>query len=119
MTIKEFYENIGGSYQEAIGRMINDTLIYRLLNKFADTQNIDNILIAYKNQNKKELFELTHALKGVSSNLCITNVSKVVSVICDACRNQDDDKLDNLDNEIKELEINFKKVIDLIKQISL
>ena len=34
MTIEEFYASIGGSYEEARNRLMNDTLIKRFLEKF-------------------------------------------------------------------------------------
>lgn len=37
MDIKKFYEEIGGNYEEALSRLMNDSLIERFVLKFKKT----------------------------------------------------------------------------------
>ena len=117
MEIKDFFAQIGGDYEEALMRLMNDALITRMLKKFAATYDIKGIVDAYNNKRTKEVFEKVHSLKGVSGNLSLSNIYKITEIICDKTRNLSDEDYVLLDEEIKKLENEFNKTVLLINQI--
>ena len=46
MTIEECYAALGGNYQQALGRLMNDALIKRFVLKFPSDKSYDNMVAA-------------------------------------------------------------------------
>lgn len=114
MTVKEFYDAIGGDYSEAKNRLINDAFISRMLAKFAENNTFDEILKSYKNRDFQTLFSSVHAFKGVVGNLALTSLYKISEVITEKTRNVKEVKEDNglnLDEEIEELNNRYQAFI--------
>jgi HPt (histidine-containing phosphotransfer) domain-containing protein len=108
MDVKKFYEEIGGSYQDALNIMMNDALISRMLTKFIAGDSVDKLLAAYEAKDYRAVFAASHALKGVAGNLALSPIFQLASKITEATRNEDGV---NLDAEFAEL----KKTYELIK----
>lgn len=69
MTTKEFYEAIGGDYEEIARRMPSDLLIRRFLLKFPADPSYRDLMAARAQQDVKGAFLAAHTLKGVASTL--------------------------------------------------
>ena len=117
MTVKEFYEVSGSNYEEAIGRMTNDAFILRFLLKFINSDYGNNLINAYNNKNMHEVFEVSHAIKGVAGNLALTRLFELSSSITEKTRNLPEGELVNLDSEVTSFKEEFEKVVNQIKQI--
>lgn len=109
MDVKKFYEEIGGSYGNAVSIMMNDALISRMLSKFMAANAYEQIVTAYENKDYRAVFASSHSFKGVAGNLALTPLFDLASTITEATRNSDDV---NLDKEIAEL----KKAYALIEE---
>ena len=109
MDVKKFYEEIGGSYSNAISIMMNDALIARMLSKFMVSNACEQIVTSYENKDFRAVFASSHSFKGVAGNLALTPLFELASTITEATRNSDDV---NLDKEIGEL----KKAYALIEE---
>ena len=109
MNVKKFYEEIGGSYSNAISIMMNDALIARMLSKFMASNAYEQIVTSYENKDFRTVFASSHSFKGVAGNLALTPLFELASTITEATRNSDDV---NLDKEIGEL----KKAYALIQE---
>ena len=108
MDGKKFYEEIGGSYQNAVAIMMNDALIARMLGKFMTANSYAQIVSSYEQKDYRAVFAASHALKGVAGNLALTPLYELASAITEATRNSDGV---NLDEEIEEL----RKAYNLIE----
>ena len=47
MTVKELYDQIGGNYDEVIGRLFTDELVKRILEKFLDDTMCPDLVAAW------------------------------------------------------------------------
>lgn len=69
MDIKRFYEEIGGNYEEALSRLMMDSLIEKFVLKFKESQKIDGLKSAIEAHDYEKTFFEIHTLKGVALNL--------------------------------------------------
>ena len=86
MTLKEFYEAAGGSYEEALRRLMNEKLMKKYLLMFAEAKDHEEMLKALEAGQWGDAFRHVHNLKGVSLNLGLGRLSAACSELCDALR---------------------------------
>lgn len=86
MTIKECYNTMNGNYEEALRRLMNDSLIQRFLNKFIDDKSFENLCAAMNARDYEQAFQEAHTLKGVSQNMSFTALSDAVSALTEELR---------------------------------
>ncbi len=86
MTVKELYENIGGSLQSALRILQMDKLVAKFIVRYLDETSCDKLLAAYENKDEKGAFEAAHAMKGVCANLGLDSLSAKASEICEQFR---------------------------------
>lgn len=117
MTLKDFYDQIQGNYQEAISRMMNDAFVLKMLTRFYEKDELENLLNAYQEKNFADVFSFAHALKGVSGNLALSNFYKLIQDITEKTRHHENSKELNLDQELMLLKEEYKKEVDAFSQI--
>ena len=117
MSIKEFYQTVGGSYNEALSRLMNDQFILRFLKKFADKNNFADLVSAFAQKDVKGIFESSHGLKGVTGNLALTNLFNLSSQICEKSRHAASFEECGFTNEMDKIQEEFQKTIALISQL--
>jgi HPt (histidine-containing phosphotransfer) domain-containing protein len=86
MTLKELYEMIDADYQQAIRVLRMDKLLDKHIRKLVSGGVIDSLLEAEENMDPKELFERSHAVKGIAANLGLTKIADLASVISEEFR---------------------------------
>ena len=86
MTIEELYLEIGGDYEQAIRVLRVDKLIAKHIRKFPDNGVVDRLIEAEKNMDPKEMFESAHAVKGVCSNLGLSELASISSELSEEFR---------------------------------
>ena len=86
MTVKEFYEQIGGDYEDALGRLQNDVLIKRFLKMLPKDDSIHLLEDAMQASDAEKAFRAVHTLKGVSLNLSLKVLAGACSVMTEALR---------------------------------
>lgn len=86
MTVKELYEAIGGNYEEATMRLMNDTLIGKFIVKLPEGDTFDQLVEAFEGGRDQEAFEAAHALKGVCGNLSVTSLSNLINPLTEGLR---------------------------------
>ena len=89
MTIKELYQNLGGNYEEALGRLYNDDLIKRFLKMFTANDFSTSLKRALDAKDARAIFEAAHGLKGVAGNLALTELYELASSLCENNRGKD------------------------------
>ncbi|MBR3266648.1 MAG: Hpt domain-containing protein [Bacilli bacterium] len=115
MNVKEFYSQIGGDYDRAIQMLMNDAFILKLLKKFSEGNYYDELKKARDENDIPHIFAITHTLKGVAGNLCLTPVFEKASAICEATRNKKDgvDVSKEMDDLIETTSAVIKKIEEL------
>ena len=117
MTLQELYTNIGGDFEQATRVLRVEKLIDKHIRKFAGNPIFERLFAATESMDATELFESTHAIKGVCSNLGLTNLAALASDVTEEYRPGNARKLS--DEEVKAklaaLKEGYEKTIEGIK----
>lgn len=117
MNVREFYEQIGGSYEEALSRLMNDALIEKFVLKFKETQRINPIEDAIKAHDYSQAFFLVHTFKGVVLNLAFKKLGEAASELTELIRGDLANTADSkqVENAYEKLEAYYLEVLSKIK----
>jgi len=86
MTLQELYQNIGGSYDQAIRIMRVEKLMDKHIRRFPASGVVDAVLAAGEKMDGQALFEAAHAMKGVCGNLGLQELADLASAITEEFR---------------------------------
>ena len=118
MTLKELYQTIGGDYDQAIKVLRMEKLMDKHIRRLTQNHVIDNLLAAGETMDPNQLFETSHAVKGVCGNLGLTAIASVASDISEEFRPGSERKF--TDEEVKaklaEVAALYQKTTDGINQ---
>ncbi len=99
MTLKEFYEKVGGDYSEVMDRLVTEERIEKYMFRFLEIKDFENLKTAMKEKNWPNAFLAAHTLKGNSLNLGFGNFTKADSALTEYLRPltiEDENKLNEL-----------------------
>ena len=121
MAEKIFYDMIGGSYEEALSRLMNDAFIKRFVLKFKDDESFTLLKAALQKGDIDEAFGHSHTLKGVALNLSFKKLSEKAIVLTDLLRIQNresltNDKLTAAFNDVEKEYDTVIKAMDVLSQ---
>jgi len=86
MTLQELYAKIDGNYEQAAKIMRMDKLIDKHIRKFGSSGVFESLDEAGKTMDAVQLFEASHAMKGICANLGFTELSAAASEISEEFR---------------------------------
>lgn len=86
MTIKDFYLAAGGSYEEALGRLMNDARILKYLRKLSQMPDYADMIAAIGKEDWETGFRASHNLKGMALNLSLGRLATSSSELCETMR---------------------------------
>ncbi len=86
MTLKELYTELDADYEGVLGRLCNETLVDRFVNKFVQDPSSKLLIDSVEAENWEEAFRAAHTLKGVSLNLGFTQLNVVSDKLTEALR---------------------------------
>jgi len=87
MTVKECYELLGGSYEEAKGRLMSDRLVEKFMLKFPQDKTMSELEATLAAEDYEAAFRAAHTLKGVAANLAFSDLHTSASELTEAMRN--------------------------------
>ena len=116
MTIQELYARMGADYDRAIKIMRRDRLVDRSVRRFAASDLCDKLVEAGNTMDETALFEVTHAVKGVSANLGITSLYDLAGEVTDEFRPGNARTLsdDEVKAKLAEIEEIFQRCVEAI-----
>jgi len=115
MTLKEFYETIGGNYGEAMGRLLTEERIIKFVLRFPEQKDYYEMLDAVEKNDVETIFRTSHTLKGVCLNLSFGRLAKSSSDFCELYRNgSPSEDTTFLLNQVKK---DYQEVLDSIQKI--
>ena len=88
MNIHEFYDAIGGNYNEAAERLMRDSLIQKFVLLFRNDPGFAALQTALEQEDWDAAFSAAHTLKGVSLNLAFARLSGKARELTDFLRPQ-------------------------------
>ncbi len=86
INMREFYEAIGGNYDEVIQRLPSEALVKKFVLKFKDDPSYNDLVKAKKDNNIEAAFLAAHTLKGVAATLGFTELSSKASDLTEQLR---------------------------------
>ncbi len=103
MNVKEFYQSVGGNYEDVLERFGAESLIKKFLLKFLDDKSFSALeqKINSPFQDVQEKFKACHTLKGVCLNLGLDCLTKPIIELTELFRKGSTDREEPLFNEIK------------------
>ena len=87
MNSKNFYDSIGGSYEDVMQRLGSDSLIESFVKMFPSDESYANLCKAMDEKNWSEVFGASHTLKGICANLSFKNLYEAASTLTEDVRN--------------------------------
>lgn len=104
----------GNDVDGTMARFMNRTAMYeKYLRKYLDDPCFSNLTEALAAGNVEEAFKASHTLKGVSSNLGLTNLLNADVVVVEKLRNQ---VTDGVMDDYEAVKTEHLKVIEMIKE---
>lgn len=69
MTLKEFYAQIGGNYEDTLHRLPSEALVHRFVLKYPADPSVAQLRDSVSAADWETAFRAAHTLKGVAQNL--------------------------------------------------
>lgn len=88
MDIKEFYNVVGGDYDEVLARLQSDVLIKKFVLKFAADPSYKDLQEAKRAGDISTAFRAAHTIKGVAATLGLTKLAVAASALTEELRPQ-------------------------------
>ena len=108
----DLLKNVGIDAQDAVKRFMgNESLYARMLRKFLDDSNYDNLVRAIGEKSESEALTASHTLKGLCGNLSMNELYRLFSEQVALFRADEWDKACAMMPEISE---NYAKITDTI-----
>ncbi len=86
MTLQELYQNIGGDYGQVMRILRMEKLVDKHIRKFSQNGVVERLLAAGRADDPNELFEASHAMKGICGNLGLKDLCELSSRIAEEYR---------------------------------
>ena len=86
METRQLYALLGGDYDDALERMMMDTLVVRFLKLFPEDSAFEKLRAAMTDGDMEAAFRGAHSLKGVCANLSLTRLGGMASDLTEALR---------------------------------
>lgn len=86
MTLKEFYEQIDGSYEDTLHRLTSEALVHRFALKYPADPSFAQLREAVAAEDWESAFRAAHTLKGVAQNLGFDALYRASSALTEHLR---------------------------------
>jgi len=118
MTLKECYQELGGSYDDVLGRLQMDSLVKRFALKFKDDPSYKLLTDSITAGDVPTAFRAAHTLKGVCQNLSFDTLYKSSATLTDALREKTDlNEVDNLQELLSDVTRDYELTIAAIDKL--
>lgn len=115
MTVQELYAEIG-NYEEAQSRLMNDRFIAKFVMKFPLDPSFEQLMDAWKNNDRDAIFKAAHTMKGVCANLALSKLTGLASKITEAYRPGTEKPSEDMSDTVQKLQIQYAETIAAIRR---
>ena len=115
MDLKEFYERIGGGYDEAMSQLRKEERIVKYLGMFLKDDSFSILKNAMESGDMETAFRGAHTLKGVSANLALGKLKTTSSALTEDLRGGRD--IEHAKAFYPEVAMWYETVIETIKEL--
>ncbi len=114
MTLQEFYQTIGGDYNDVTARLPSEKLVLKFVLKFLNDESYDLLCKSLETKNYEEAFRAAHTIKGICQNLGFTKLLASSSELTEALRAGESPQAVPLAEKVKE---DYQQTIAAIQAI--
>lgn len=86
MNIREFYEFVGGNYEDVLKRMVKEERVVKFVRMFERDPSYQGLVTAMDIEDYDEAFRMAHTLKGVCQNLGLGDLEAPCNAITEMLR---------------------------------
>ena len=86
MTVKEFYDRIGGGYEDAVSLLRKEERIAKYLGMFLNDDSFQLLKDGMESGDMEKAFRGAHTLQGVTANLGLAKLRKLASDLTEDLR---------------------------------
>lgn len=115
MNCKEFYENVGGSYDALMSRVSTEERIKKYLMLFKSDTSMSQLKTAIEGKDFVEAFHAVHTLKGISANLALDDFYNACCELTEVFRHYNGEPYEKEYKKVQEKYEYLISQIDLIK----
>ena len=112
MLLKEFYDSIGGDYNEVFLQLGDDEVILEFLRKFFAKNELNELKVFLSEKKYKDAFMCVHNIKGYGLNMALVPLYKAADVLCEALRKGK--PVVNIEPMIEVLETTYNRIGDAL-----
>lgn len=113
MNLRDCYINLGGDYDEVLGRLRREQTIRKFLYKFPDDKNFHMLEVSMRHEDYEEALRAVHTLKGICLNLAFTRLYESSSLMTKALRAGDHKKAVDM---MPRLEKDYYQILNTVKE---
>lgn len=114
MTLEKCYAAMGGDYADVIGRLRSEAFIKKFVLRFADSTDWLQLHTALEENRTEDAFRAAHTMKGVASNLGMTELYSASSQLTELLR---DGRSRDVSSALAAVDASYKKTLDAIQQL--
>ena len=114
MTLQEFYTVVGGDYQDALNRMMMESMLRKFLAKFPSDPSFTLLEQSLQNGNREEAFRAAHTIKGLCLNLGFGKLYTSSNALTEALR---DDMPPNASDLFDAVKADYLLTLDAVNQL--
>jgi len=89
MTVQEFYDEVGGDYNEIMSRLRTEDRIRKFAAMFTRDESYKTLVQSIDDGNVDEAFRAAHTIKGMCQNMAFTRLYKSSHEITEVLRGKD------------------------------
>lgn len=115
MTVKEFYEEVGGDYNEIMSRLKTEDRIIKFAGMFARDESYKTLVQALEAQDVDSAFRAAHTMKGMCQNMAFTRLLTSSQDITELLRAKDLESAKNMLGKVTE---DYNLVMEGIKKLT-
>lgn len=116
MNLTEFYREVGGNYEEVLGRLPSADMVNRFVHKFVNDPSYSDLKKALADADFQTAFRAAHSLKGTAATLGLDALASAASELTEALRHAAEMPPSNL---VENLDIAYVITIEKIGLISM
>ena len=117
MNLKEFYEKIGGDYEEVLSRLSSDQRIQKYVIRFLDVPDFEALKEAIAAKDWEKSFLAAHTLKGNALNLGFGNFMRSDAELTEYLRPRTVESEQVLMDLFNKASVDYQNLIDAINEL--
>lgn len=115
MTVQEFYEEVGGDYNDIVSRLKTEDRIIKFAGMFARDESYKTLVEALDAQDVDTAFRAAHTMKGMCQNMAFTRLLRSSQEITELLRAKD---LESAKDMLSKVTEDYNLVIDGINKLN-